>query len=483
MTRTRWRLAAAPALLALAALLLLVAACNHRTLGSPATGRQDSEDGGTSDEAPYPQPIADEAEASWNILVYMNGDNDLDPAAMEDLNELEAGMARVPDYRVLVLLDRSATTERSEQAWSDTRLLRVLPDPNGLSATVVSRKREAPELGLRADGRIELNMGDETTLKQFLAAGDAYPARHTALVLWGHGDGYRAEGASAPVAQQTPPSRAVGVDQSSGDDSLTTAEIGRALADHGVQLIGLDLCYGAMIEIACELQDAAALFVASQEVVTNDGWEYDLLLDKLGDSRHEGSRDTAAGPEVTPAGFADAVVNMFRESNARRSGSAISAVRLERIEALVASFDALAVALAEHVDTAERRSELRALLFEEVEAFYRTPGSLDLDIGDLAGVVAARYPVAAQPAGAVQSALTEAVMHEWHHESGHPRATGLSVHYVPLDSSGFPATHADTYFRDALAEDQTRFVRNSGWPPSREAEDGLLYRLWYEDLP
>jgi hypothetical protein len=208
-----------------------------------------------------------------------------------------------------------------------------------------------------------------------------------------------------------------------------------------------------------------------------------MLLDKLGDSRDEGSRDTAAGPEVTPAGFADAVVNMFRESNARRSGSAISAVRLERIEALVASFDALAVALAEHVDTAERRSELRALLFEEVEAFYRTPGSLDLDIGDLAGIVAARYPVAAQPAAAVQSALTEAVMHEWHHESGHPRATGLSVHYVPLDSSGFPATHADTYFRDALPEDQTRFVRNSGWPPSREAEDGLLYRLWYEDLP
>ncbi|MBK9645755.1 MAG: hypothetical protein IPO67_11500 [Deltaproteobacteria bacterium] len=71
-------------------------------------------------------PVEDDPGAAWTILVYMDGDNDLESYVMHDLNELEASMLS-PDVRVLVLADRAEGYVTEDGDWTTTRRYEILP--------------------------------------------------------------------------------------------------------------------------------------------------------------------------------------------------------------------------------------------------------------------------------------------------------------------------------------------------------------------
>lgn len=404
------------------------------------------------------------ASRSWTVVVYMSADNELEANALLDVNELEAGGAEAAGITVLALLDRAPGHDTSDGDWTDTRLYRIRDDASGLDATIVSERLACPELGLEAGEAGELDMGNPSTLKALLTyATRCFPAEHTALVVWGHGTGWRLGGGVARI-------RAAGFDDTSAGDPLYTAELAAAVAGSGIEVLCLDVCLGAMLETAYELREHAQVLLASEEVTAPDGWEYHRFLAGLASG--DGSREA----------FVSAAVEAYAERYATTAGSTISAVALGAIAAVNDRLNALSDALWAAVTSDALRLDLRERLFNDVEDFYVTPGDLNLDLGDLASVVKEAYAWADPEAEALGAAVRAAVLREWHHEQGHPRAAGLAVHYVPLDALGMPVPHDDAYVPGRAVDSPLAFVSASAWVPDVDGAKGLLYRLWYEPM-
>jgi hypothetical protein len=411
------------------------------------------------------------ARRTWTIAVYMSADNELEAGALEDLNELEAGGAEAAGIEVLVLLDRAPGHDTSEGDWTGTRLYRVRDDPDGLDRAVASERLASEELGLELQADAELDLGDPAVLGGFLRhVRSSWPAEHLALVIWGHGTGWRSAARAPERGSRASGIRVAGIDDTSASDPLYTSELASALKGEGIEVLGLDVCHGAMVEIAYELVGRASVLVASQDVTASEGWAYQRFLELLASS--DRSRDA----------FVGAAVDAYAEAYATTAGSTISAVDLGAVDAVNQALNELSDSLHDAVSGAADRGALRDLLFDGVEDFYVTPGDLDLDLADLAREVRETFDWADVEAAALESAVSAAVLREWHHEQGNPRASGLAVHYVPLDASGLPVVHDDAYIRGRAVAAPLAFVADSSWVPDFDGETGLLYRLWYEVL-
>lgn len=402
---------------------------------------------------PTPPPPPEPESPAWLILVFMSADNDLEARAIEDVNEMEAVDAD-DSYRVVALLDRAVGGDASNGDWTGTRLFQIEPDPAGLDSEIRSPELAVPELGLEPGAAVELDTGDPETLRLLLHhLRRRYEPERAALVVWGHGDGYRS----------------TGHDRSAGGSSLTTSALAAAVRDAGVDLIALDTAMGATVEVALELRDAASLLVASQDRSVAGGWEYDDLLLRLG----------ALGADE-PIAVATAIAESYATERAGMPGAAISVITLDRVPELAESIDALALRLHELSSDASTRAAVRSALFLDVLDFYTVPGLLAIDLLDLSRLVAHRFPEVAAEASALGTALSGAVALTW---AAAPRASagGLSIHLVPLRADGTPAPHHADYVRGGPGT-PLAFVSSSSWCPIHPAGPGLLYRLFHEPL-
>jgi hypothetical protein len=202
--------------------------------------------------APVNRTAQADAPGAWTVLVYMAADNDLEPAALQDLEE----MTKAVGTQFLVLVDRSPRYSSADVVgigdFTDTRLLRIV---DGKVST------------LGQPG--ELNMGDPRVLSDFVAGGlEESPSGHHALVLWDHG------GAWSGAAW----------DDSSNKDHLDLDEIASGtrdgLAQAGVErfdLLGFDACLMATYEVATRMAPYATYLVASEEVEPGFGWDWTTI--------------------------------------------------------------------------------------------------------------------------------------------------------------------------------------------------------------
>jgi len=92
--------------------------------------------------------------ADWTLLVYLDADNDLEDAGIDDVNEMEV-VGSTSDVNILVQFDRIPDYDTSNGNWTDTRRGRVVQDsnPTSISTTFAS-------IG-------EQNMGDATVLRGY----------------------------------------------------------------------------------------------------------------------------------------------------------------------------------------------------------------------------------------------------------------------------------------------------------------------------
>jgi hypothetical protein len=384
----------------------------------------------------------------------MSADGALEGEALADLNEMEAADIDHGVITVVALVDRAEGYASAADDWSDTRVYEITHDPAGpAGSAIVSSRVAAGQLDLAPERERELNTGRPETLASFLAfVGEAYPAERTALILWGAGSGYRA----------------VSIDEGSGEDPLLTGELPTAFEGGAPDVVALDLAFGAQLEIAYELAPFTSTLVASQQVVGTAGWDYRRFLEEL-----------AARSDS----FAGAAHSAFSAAYAGTPGACISTVDLARLPDLMWAFNGLSTRLHEHVTTAQRRDDLRGLLFDDVAGFYATPGEVQIDIADTAQAVGTIYPSVADAAAEVQRAVGGTVRAQWCAPGSPEGARGLSVHLVPVDSGGYAyPPHADSYFAGRVVDDPLRFVSDSAWVPDEESGDGLLYRLWYEAM-
>ena len=154
-----------------------------------------------------PTPAA-ETKAAWHLMVYMAADNELEPAALDTLRELTAAQYG-DNVKVSVLIDRAAGYANGDGDGDWTGAYQGVLSSD---VTLFNIPQKWADLG-------EVNTGDPSVLTSFVQASQlANPAQQHGLIIWGPGGGLSG----------------TAWDDSAGMDSLSPAELTKALSDAGL---------------------------------------------------------------------------------------------------------------------------------------------------------------------------------------------------------------------------------------------------------
>jgi len=238
----------------------------------------------TATTAPTPTRRAANAAASapaaatgetWTVMLYQDADDKvLEKDIYVDLNEAER-VGSSENVHIVAQVDRYSAGYQGDGNWTSTKRFYVTQDDD------LERvgSQEIADLG-------EANMADAATLVDFVTwAIQTYPADKYMLILSDHGMGWPG-GWSDPTASGGG-NRAIPLASKLGDQ-LYLNEMDDALQQirdaNGLdkfELIGLDACLMAHLEVFSALAPHARYAVASQETEPALGWAYTSFLGAL----------------------------------------------------------------------------------------------------------------------------------------------------------------------------------------------------------
>ena len=234
----------------------------------------------------------DGSQSGWTFMVYLDADNNLEGAGIEDFLEM-ASVGSTDEVNIVVQMDRAygSGTNVSYGNWTTAR--------RGLVA-----QGDVPDANWGTDIG-EVDMGSAETVIDFVQwAVQEYPADKYAIVYWDHGNGI--EG--------------VCVDDSSGN-TLAIADFTTIIsAVPDVDIVGFDACLMAMLEVGYQYRNGADVMVSSEASELLDGWEYQNFLDKL-----------IADPTMDAEALAGHIIDAFQARYDYSGDSTLSSVDLTRI--------------------------------------------------------------------------------------------------------------------------------------------------------
>lgn len=391
------------------------------------------------------------------LFVYMAADNDLESYALQNLKAMER--ADFKKMSVLVLLDRSEEYDETDGNWTDTRLFEVCHDSSGGSA-VVSKRLECASLGLSQQTQTELDMGNPAVLSDFISFGkEKFPAEKYALIIWGHGTGWR----FAISSDSNGEGRAVAIDDHSGS-YMSVAEIGNAIKNQGLSVIGFDTCFGGILENVFEIKECADFTVASAGITPSCGWDYKTVLENLFNCDFE-SRNIAT---------------IF----AKGSCGGISVFDNSHLANFFASFEDFSKELAQYIsDSKSRNQVLSELLSLKSYSYSQYPCDLYLDIFDMADFYSAsNNSTLSLAAFNLKNSVNETAF------ALNESNASIGVHLIPLASKNtYQTSHSTDYKKTESSEnaiDKSEFIKQSRWwVPSIKGDSGsLLDKLFYENF-
>lgn len=220
-----------------------------------------------------PAVMGEQTSEKWTLLIYLDGDNNLDPYSVDDIEEMKM-VGSTENINVLVLWDRY-----NEPAY----LYKVVPgDLELLSGLTVA--------GKEVNGA-EIYMADWHVLEAFVDYGKAnFPADHYMLDLWDHGNayGYACWDSNAAPEWQT-------ADRAISIDGMASALDGTGTMD----ILTYDGCTIGMVEIAHEMSlippETVQIdyLVASEEYIPGSGYAYEKILGEM-KSMHDLSPEAVA---------------------------------------------------------------------------------------------------------------------------------------------------------------------------------------------
>jgi hypothetical protein len=394
-----------------------IAALMAALLGA-ACGEESTTPDGGGGNGPLDKPHSTGG-SSWTVLVYMVADNDLEPFALADLDEMmQAGSSS--GFNLVVQVDRA------DGYTSDG--IGGLPDFTGVKRLKVNAGslQELQDLG-------ELDSADPATLSSFVTWGlQNYPADRTALVLWDHGGGWHG----------------FGVDEASGNRLMHLPEIEQGVAQglaganaKPLALIGFDACLMATWEVAATLSPHAEYLLASEETEPGHGWDWSAF------SLAANSPDTdpvTLGKHVMAGFFAQA------QQQNTVDNVTLALIDLYRLGSLHDAMTGMTKTFdgSQALVTAFGRGQERSLKFGDAPDPSRATNLVDL--GTLAEETSKE--ASQVQAGAIQTAISGAVVA---HVEGAAKASakGIAVYFPPSASvydTGYDAITAASAWRSFL---------------------------------
>lgn len=365
--------------------------------------------------------------AKWVIMVYMAADNNLEPASVFSMNQLER-VGSDENIQIVVQWDRSPGYDSSNGNWSGTKRFLISKDDDDLSV----RSLELEDLG-------EADMGDVSTLAEFVNwTNQRYPAARRALVMWNHGGGW------------TPHT----FDDTS-NTYLTLSSLSHALRAAGIgeedrlDLLIFDECLMGLIDVAHEMRPYAKVMIASEDVVPALGIDYVVPLSGL-----------AKDPNMDESELAKSIVLAYEEFYTKevlKPFVTLAAYDLEKMPDVINAADRLSFLLRDHMD--DRWPQIGiSLSFSEafsvsdgLAQFKLQSNYYDLfDFADLIGEKNMDRQVN-MAADELKEAIRSSTIAEFHGDV-HPFAHGLTA-YFPEDES----LYSENY------QAASRFASDTGW--------------------
>lgn len=216
----------------------------------------------------------------WTYMVYMAADSDLSASAVDDMLEMMS-VGSSDSVSVVVQAEFSPKFSPEIKDYDTYRFYVEKGDIKSIfdsSVSIENVDMTNPE---------ELNDFIKWTAKHF-------PAKHYALVIWSHGDGWipRVQTSKSSIIDET----------SAPNNSMSNADMARAIADSGIHIdvLDFDACYMGMYEVLYDFKGSADYFVASAGSVPGDGLPYDQILERI-----------TKNPKISPKDLAIQTVDLY----------------------------------------------------------------------------------------------------------------------------------------------------------------------------
>jgi hypothetical protein len=384
--------------------------------------------GSTTKSKSKPSTSAAETGKAWTVMVYMAGDNSLDPEGVQDLKEMKK-VGSTDQINVVAQFDRAV----------------------GHVARRYYLRKGGVVTGDAVASLGAVNTGDPKALTDFIQWGvDKYPAQHYLLVLWNHGQGWDdtdiyaderfrdlrrlASGAirhalfHAPVraalkkAATDNVTRAILLDDNA-KDFLDNHEMKQVLADtdkllgRKLDILGMDACLMSMAEVGYQIRDSAAYTVGSEQTEPGEGWPYQSILGAL-----------AKNPAMTPEEVSLMIVDKYLASYTDADGVTYSACDLTKADALAKGVAALAKALKASLSDATARQ--RILVVRNQVQSYEVPDNIDLvDFCTLMAKSGAEGNVADACQSVVKAVQSDYVIAQGYKGDGVRHSNGVAIYF------------------------------------------------------
>ncbi len=196
----------------------------------------------------------------WNMLVFLNGNNNLDSFGAMNINQME----QIGSNDQVNILVQWASAKKD-----NVSRLYITQDNNTQQVT----SQVVQNMG-------SVDMGDWKELVKFVEwANQNYPAKKYFVVVWDHGGGWHL--ASIPGMKPMD----ISWDDNTGNN-ITTEQLGQAMAEaakvigHKVDVYSSDACLMGMVEVASEMSESVQYYLGSQDVEPGAGWPYANFLAK-----------------------------------------------------------------------------------------------------------------------------------------------------------------------------------------------------------
>jgi|SaaInlLV_10m_DNA_2_1039722.scaffolds.fasta_scaffold00046_48 hypothetical protein len=274
----------------------------------------------------------------WNVIVYLAANNTLSEYAFLSIDQMKkvGSNSRV---NVLVQLDKPG--------YQKVKHIKVSPNK------------------IHVEEELSLISGTRESLFECVKwATTKHPAKHTALILWNHGSGpidpagwgrnwlarrdefLIIDPETGLLDIDTDLLRGIAFNEThnvylnNNDLTVTLEKISRELLNgKKIDIVGMDACFMATVEIGSQIKNSAKYLVASQEVEPGSGWNYQRVLSPF------------ITQNLSPKSFAQVIVESYKQQYqnrfARQTQSAIDMENYELLEHQVNELSLILIKLLE----------------------------------------------------------------------------------------------------------------------------------------
>lgn len=398
--------------------------------------------------------LAVPADPTWNLLVWIAGDNNLAAEGVGDLNELEA-VGSNENVRIFAGYDIDpAWLGAPVEGIDQVHFIKVVQDSN---EQAINTGGDPLNMSFPRAG---YNSADPAHVVEFVDwVANNFPAENTALVLWNHGSGWRLGDQGQAFGRRKGPrgrrllssprdsfagltrsvSGVLGDDTEGGWNLTGNQNIVAALGDRHFEMLLLDACNMGQVEAVYDYRNLADYVVASQCLVPGPGYPYT-------DALNTWNAGFPLAPDAIGAAFVDAVQAHYSETGDYVTHGVFKS---SDVTALAGSLGALAAGV---IPKAETEKDLITTAMANAYEPDFGDGTRDVQAFLSAYAGATQDPALQALAGDALLKLQGAVLHFQQFNQDGSNGLGL---FLPS------TTYYDPFYTDEYA--QTEFNQDTNW--------------------